>query len=96
MIQKVIDAGAVPKFVELLQRYDNPALQLESARVLTKVASGTSEHTQVVVEAGAVPAFVRLITSPDDNMCERAVSLSVNVIPSYGSIFYTHRPTCAA
>ena len=77
-IQQVIDSGVVPRFVEFLQRNNNPALQFEAAWALTNISSGTSEHTKMV-EVGAVPTFVRLILIPNNDVREHAVWALLNI-----------------
>ncbi|EFJ46508.1 hypothetical protein VOLCADRAFT_62408, partial [Volvox carteri f. nagariensis] len=78
-ISEVIKTGVVPKFVEFLQRHDNPQLQLAATWALTNIASGTSEHTMAVMEANAVPILVELLASPDDDVRGQAVWALGNV-----------------
>lgn len=58
-VNQVISSGALPHFVRLLSRHDNPKIQFEAAWALTNVAS--TDQTQVVVDHGAVPHLVSLV-----------------------------------
>jgi hypothetical protein len=72
-INKVIDAGAIPRFVEFLTESHRPALQFEAAWALTNIVSGTSDQTKCVVDNGAVAHFVELMASPVDSLREQVV-----------------------
>lgn len=65
-IDQVIDAGALPRLVEFLNRHGQPKLQWEAASALASVVSGSSQHVHAVVEAAAVPVLINLLSSPVD------------------------------
>ena len=77
-IQKVIEAGLVPKIAEFLNS-KNPKLQFESLWVLTNIASGTRDQTQSVIDSGCIPSLIKLISSKDDEIKEQAIWTLSNI-----------------
>lgn len=76
-VQQSIDCGAVPMFVQFLQRSDSPELQFEAAWALTNIAS--TDRTRVVVECSAVPYLAQLLNSPNPEIREQAAWCLGNV-----------------
>lgn len=88
-IDQVIKADLVPRFVELLQMsaYEHflaesrtastmqliAKTRIESAWVITNVASGSTDQTMIVTEAGAVPHLVAMLGEADDAIIDQSV-----------------------
>lgn len=72
-IDVVIGANIVPRCIEFLNNPDHPELQFEAAWVLTNIASGTSQQTEIVVKAGAVTPFIQMLRSPHPHIAEQAI-----------------------
>lgn len=69
-VQECISCGAIPIFVEYLQRHDFPEAQFEAAWALTNVAS--TDQTAIVVEYGAIPYLCQLLTVASADLREQA------------------------
>lgn len=81
-IQPIIDAGLVPRFVELLSSSnilyshadEKTAKQIrtEAAWALTNIASGNTEQTQTILDYGAIPLFADMLRENDEDIVDQA------------------------
>ncbi|XP_024007106.1 importin subunit alpha-1 isoform X2 [Eutrema salsugineum] len=78
-IENLIQYGVVPRLVEFLKKDDFPKLQLQAARALSNIATGTWEHTKVVIDHGAVPVLIYLLSSRDEALREKFIWALGNV-----------------
>jgi len=76
-VQQCIDCGAVPLFVQFLQRNDCAELQFEAAWALTNIAS--TDRTKLIVECGAVPFLVQQFASINPDVREQCAWCLGNV-----------------
>lgn len=76
-ISDVIATGVVPTIISMLERYDEPELQLEAAWVVTNIAAGSSSETAAVVDA--IPPLVDLTRNGDVKARMQAVWALGNV-----------------
>ncbi|XP_020941285.1 importin subunit alpha-8 isoform X1 [Sus scrofa] len=72
-LKLMVEAGLIPRLVQLLRSSLHPCLQFEAAWALTNIASGASELTRAVVEGGAIQPLVELLASSHMSVCEQAV-----------------------
>ncbi|XP_010442391.1 PREDICTED: importin subunit alpha-1-like [Camelina sativa] len=59
-IDKIIESGVAPRFVEFLKKEDNIELQMDAATVLRIISE---ENTKVLIDHGAIQIFVHLLAS---------------------------------
>ncbi|KIO32064.1 hypothetical protein M407DRAFT_67169, partial [Tulasnella calospora MUT 4182] len=78
-VQPVIDTGLVPDIVSLLDSEDT-SLQREAAWIVTDIACGTTQQTELVIDAGAIPRLIILAASPNADVAENAVWALENII----------------
>jgi importin subunit alpha-6/7 len=50
----VVEAGIVPRLVELLARHDMPVLQLEAAWAITNIACTEVRHAHLLIRNGKI------------------------------------------
>lgn len=72
-IQNFINAGLIPRFLELSGVEVLPRLQFEALWCLTNVASGKTSHVQELVDKGAIPILVSTLSSPHKNIVEQSI-----------------------
>ena len=72
-IKQVIDAGMVPRLIELLTKSKLPTLHFEAAWALTNIVSGSSEHVKACVKEGIMPKMTQLLDSPNHDVREQAM-----------------------
>lgn len=74
-ISEVIEAGVVPRLLELAGDSKRPPIQFEALWAVTNIASGSSEQTQAVVDLGAIGVLERTLkdTAVTDDVKEQAV-----------------------
>ncbi|CAG0908495.1 unnamed protein product, partial [Darwinula stevensoni] len=79
-VQEVVDSGAIPSLISILEDDENPDTQYEALWALTNVAGGSSTQTRALVDEGALPHFVRLLKSPHQQIQEQSAWAVGNII----------------
>jgi importin subunit alpha-1 len=72
-IDAVINAGIVPRLVELAGRQEDYKLVYEALWAITNICSGTSAHVQVAISCGAMNVLLAALRSPQEEVREQAV-----------------------
>ena len=79
-IQNVIDAGIVPKIVQLCTSNNYPELQYEAVWVITNIASGSDEQTRCVIDSNAIPVLIQLLQSSNHQIREQCIWAIGNIV----------------
>ncbi|XP_046360830.1 importin subunit alpha-1-like [Haliotis cracherodii] len=78
-IQEVVDAGVVPRLVELLGCVDQVSVLTPALRSVGNIVTGDDSQTQAVLDSGALNGFERLLTHAKINIQKEAAWTLSNV-----------------
>jgi hypothetical protein len=66
-VDEIVDAGILPRMIELLQ-IAPISVVFEISWCITNVACGELHHTKALVSCGALPVLAQLLSSSADNV----------------------------
>eukprot|EP00124_Ichthyophonus_hoferi_P005097 Ihof_evm1s666 gene=Ihof_evmTU1s666 len=81
----------VVQLVDILGDSSYPTLQLEAARALTRVTSGTREETRAVIDTGAIPLLIQLLWADNEALTVQCLCALGNIAgecPEFRDIIY--------
>jgi hypothetical protein len=78
-IVAIAEANLLPRFVQFLQRDDEPILQMQSALVIAYITSGSHKQGQLIVEHGAIPVLLGLLKSDNNDLVDHAIWALANI-----------------
>lgn len=78
-IQQILDAGVLPRILELLKAPASPLLQLEAAWCITNITTGSEVQIMAVVNKGGLKLLAELLKSPHAKIRRQAVWALGNV-----------------
>ena len=76
--QAVIEAGVVPRLVELFN-HQSSSVQIPALRSVGNLVTGGGLQAQIIITAGALPALSTLLSSPNDTICKEACWIVSNI-----------------
>ncbi|CAD8087567.1 unnamed protein product [Paramecium sonneborni] len=69
--QAIIESSIVPKLMQIVDLQSNQLFLFEALWILTNIASGTNQQTQVIVKNGAIPILLKHLNSKHYNILEQ-------------------------
>eukprot|EP00826_Nyctotherus_ovalis_P045721 TRINITY_DN5089_c0_g1_i10.p1 TRINITY_DN5089_c0_g1~~TRINITY_DN5089_c0_g1_i10.p1 ORF type:complete len:274 (+),score=53.03 TRINITY_DN5089_c0_g1_i10:121-942(+) len=78
-IQQILDAGVLPRILELLRASNNPLLQLEAAWCITNITTGSELQIMAVINKGGLKLLIELLKSPHAKIQQQAIWALGNV-----------------
>lgn len=63
-VQELLDAGVLPRLIELLNCKESSSIQLEAAWCISNIAAGNETQVNAIIEKGGVQALIGVLESP--------------------------------
>ncbi|RHZ83379.1 hypothetical protein Glove_95g27 [Diversispora epigaea] len=86
-VDNVLELNIIPLLIEFLETYNDNLLQYETAWIITNIAAGSTQHTQVLVAGDVTQHLIKVLTTSTNIEVQTQIIWALGNIAGDGAVF---------